>query len=125
MPTYEYACSSCQRRFEIVQRFADEPLETCEECGGALRRVFHPVGIVLKGSGFYATDNRGGKALNPSSKDGSKESGSGSSESKSSESKTSESTSSGDKKSSEGKKSTGGSESSGSSTTKADKGKSA
>ena len=70
MPTYEYRCSSCTRTFEVVQRFSDPPLETCEECGGGLRRVFHPVGIVLKGSGFYATDNRSGKSLSPA-KDGS------------------------------------------------------
>jgi putative FmdB family regulatory protein len=58
MPTYEYACLSCERHFEVYQSFSDEPLRTCEVCGGPLRRVFHPVGIVLKGSGFYSTDNR-------------------------------------------------------------------
>ncbi|HVL31968.1 MAG TPA: FmdB family zinc ribbon protein [Actinomycetota bacterium] len=61
MPTYEYACKSCGRHLEVQQSFSDAPLETCESCGGQLKRVFHPVGIVLKGSGFYATDNRGGK----------------------------------------------------------------
>ena len=61
MPTYEYVCLSCDRHFETYQKFSDEPLRTCEVCGGPLRRVFHPVGIVLKGSGFYSTDNRGGK----------------------------------------------------------------
>lgn len=71
MPTYEYACTSCHRHFDVVQRFSDAPLETCEECGGGLKRVFHPVGIVLKGSGFYATDNRSGKkALTASTKEG-------------------------------------------------------
>ena len=60
MPTYEYECLSCKRRTEVVQSFSDEPLRTCPHCGGPLRRVFHPVGIVLKGSGFYSTDNRGG-----------------------------------------------------------------
>jgi putative FmdB family regulatory protein len=58
MPTYEYACLSCGRHFEVHQSFSDEPLRECEVCGGPLRRVFHPVGIVLKGSGFYSTDNR-------------------------------------------------------------------
>lgn len=67
MPTYEYACSACGHRLEVVQRFTDDPLTVCGECGGALRRVFHPVGVVLKGSGFYATDNRSGKALQQSS----------------------------------------------------------
>lgn len=58
MPTYEYACASCHRHTEAVQRFTDPPLSECPHCGGRLRRVFHPVGIVLKGSGFYSTDNR-------------------------------------------------------------------
>ena len=61
MPTYEYVCLSCERHFEVYQSFSDEPLRTCEVCGGPLRRVFHPVGIVLKGSGFYSTDNRSSK----------------------------------------------------------------
>lgn len=78
MPTYEYACASCGRRFEVVQRFSDAPLEVCEVCGGALKRVFHPVGIVLKGSGFYSTDNRSGKSLGTS---GTKESSAGESKS--------------------------------------------
>lgn len=65
MPTYEYLCSACGHRLEVVQRISDDPLTVCEECGGALRRVFHPVGVVLKGSGFYATDNRSGKSLQP------------------------------------------------------------
>lgn len=60
MPTYEYECLSCGRRTEVVQRFSDEPLRECPHCGGPLRKVFHPVGIVLKGSGFYSTDNRSG-----------------------------------------------------------------
>jgi len=60
MPTYEYQCLSCGRHTEVVQSFSDDPLRTCPHCGGPLRRVFHPVGIVLKGSGFYSTDNRGG-----------------------------------------------------------------
>jgi putative FmdB family regulatory protein len=92
MPTYEYACSSCRRHFEVVQRFSDAPLEVCEECGGQLKRVFHPVGIVLKGSGFYSTDNRSGKALSPGGKESKdSSSSSSSSESKSSESKPAES----------------------------------
>lgn len=61
MPTYEYACTSCGRRIEVVQAFSDAPLTTCEACGGTLKRVFHPVGILLKGSGFYSTDNRSGR----------------------------------------------------------------
>jgi putative FmdB family regulatory protein len=58
VPTYEYACTSCGRSFEVVQSFTDTPLEVCEVCAGRLRRVFHPVGVLFKGSGFYSTDSR-------------------------------------------------------------------
>ena len=58
MPTYEYRCSECGNQFEIVQRIDEEHLTVCERCGGRLRKVFHPAGIVFKGSGFYATDSR-------------------------------------------------------------------
>ena len=59
MPTYEYACTECGDRTEAVQSISDEPLTTCTVCGGRLRKVFSPVGIVFKGSGFYRTDSRG------------------------------------------------------------------
>jgi putative FmdB family regulatory protein len=59
MPTYEYACTECGARTEVVQSIADPPLTTCTVCGGRLRKVFSPVGIVFKGSGFYRTDSRG------------------------------------------------------------------
>ena len=59
MPTYEYACTEYGDRTEVVQSIADEPLTTCTVCGGRLRKVFSPVGIVFKGSGFYRTDSRG------------------------------------------------------------------
>lgn len=58
MPTYEYVCTSCGHHFDAVQSFSDPPLQVCEVCGGHLRRVFHPAGILFKGSGFYSTDNR-------------------------------------------------------------------
>jgi putative FmdB family regulatory protein len=58
LPTYEYQCKSCGRAFETVQAFSDAPLTTCETCGGALKKVYGAVGIVLKGSGFYKTDSR-------------------------------------------------------------------
>ena len=58
VPLYEYQCQPHNHRFEVRQAFGDEPLQTCPECGGAIRRVIHPVGIVFKGSGFYATDSR-------------------------------------------------------------------
>jgi len=57
MPTYEYRCNNCGYDFEAVQRFEDEPLTVCPQCGNQLRKVFNSVGIVFKGSGFYSTDN--------------------------------------------------------------------
>lgn len=86
MPTYQYACTECDHRFEAVQAFSDASLTVCPECGGKLRKVFSSVGIVFKGSGFYRTDSRAGA---------------GSTVAKSSES--SSDGSSGDKKSSETK----------------------
>jgi putative FmdB family regulatory protein len=62
MPTYEYECTSCGQHIEVFQRIVEEPLTTCGVCGGTLRKVFHPVGIVFKGSGFYATDSRSASA---------------------------------------------------------------
>jgi putative FmdB family regulatory protein len=58
VPTYEYACTECADRLEVVQSFSDERLSVCPACGGKLRKVFSPVGIVFKGSGFYRTDSR-------------------------------------------------------------------
>lgn len=61
MPTYSYACTSCDNRFDIVQSFTDDALTECNECSGKLRKLFNSVGIVFKGSGFYRTDSRNGK----------------------------------------------------------------
>ncbi|PKQ32206.1 MAG: FmdB family transcriptional regulator [Actinobacteria bacterium HGW-Actinobacteria-2] len=58
MPTYQYRCTECGSELEVVQKFTDDPLSVCPECDGALRKVFNAVGVVFKGSGFYATDNR-------------------------------------------------------------------
>jgi putative FmdB family regulatory protein len=58
VPTYQYACTTCGEQVEAVQRFTDEPLTVCTACGGSLRKVYSPVGIVFKGSGFYRTDSR-------------------------------------------------------------------
>ena len=58
LPTYTYTCTSCNDLIERRQSFSDPPLTTCEQCGGSLRKVFHPVGIVFKGSGWYVTDSR-------------------------------------------------------------------
>lgn len=58
MPTYQYACTGCGAQLEAVQKFTDDPLTECAECGGRLRKVFSPVGVVFKGSGFYRNDSR-------------------------------------------------------------------
>jgi putative FmdB family regulatory protein len=59
MPVYTYQCENCGVRFERLQSFNDPPLTRCPECNKkALRKVYTPVGIVFKGSGFYATDHR-------------------------------------------------------------------
>ncbi len=60
MPTYQYTCTDCGEPVEAVQKFTDSPLTMCVTCGGRLRKVFSPVGIVFKGSGFYRTDSRNG-----------------------------------------------------------------
>jgi putative FmdB family regulatory protein len=62
VPTYQYTCTECGEPVEAVQKFSDPPLTVCENCGGRLRKVFSPVGIVFKGSGFYRTDSRKGSA---------------------------------------------------------------
>lgn len=59
MPTYEYLCQTCTHRFEKWQKMTDDALTVCPECGGHIRRVFYPAGIVFKGSGFYKTDHKG------------------------------------------------------------------
>ena len=62
MPTYEYLCTNCGNRIDVFRHIDEEALTICDTCGGVLRKVFHPAGIVFKGSGFYATDSRkGGK----------------------------------------------------------------
>jgi putative FmdB family regulatory protein len=79
VPTYQYLCTECGGQLEAVQKFTDEPLTVHEDCGGRLRKVYSPVGIVFKGSGFYRNDSRGKEpsAASASSKEsGPKESGS-------------------------------------------------
>ena len=65
MPTYQYTCTDCGEPVEAVQKFTDDPLTMCATCGGRLRKVFSPVGIVFKGSGFYRTDSRNGSVSAP------------------------------------------------------------
>lgn len=58
MPTYQYRCATCNDELEVVQKFSDPSLTVCPSCSGDLRKVFSAVGVVFKGTGFYATDNR-------------------------------------------------------------------
>lgn len=59
MPLYSYRCDNCGVQFEQRQHFTDAPLVQCPECGeDTLRKLYQPVGVVFKGSGFYATDHR-------------------------------------------------------------------
>lgn len=118
MPTYQYACTECGDQLEVVQRFTDDPLTVCGACGGKLRKVFSPVGIVFKGSGFYRTDSRSdaragaGASVNGKSGESSDSSGKSDSAAKSESGAKSDS---GAKSESGGKSGTDGSGSSGSS----------
>src|SRR5438132_7928097 len=98
VPTYTYTCTACNDVVEKRQSFSDPPLTTCEQCGGTLRKVIHPVGIVFKGSGWYITDSRSSTSSAngrpSSSSSSSSESGGSSSSSSSSESSGSSSSSS-------------------------------
>jgi putative FmdB family regulatory protein len=80
VPIYEYRCDECGDSFEILQRMADDPLVTCEKCGGTLRKVLHPVAIHFKGSGFYTTDYGKGSGRRPGARDGSSDGGESSGE---------------------------------------------
>jgi putative FmdB family regulatory protein len=55
MPVYEYRCEN-GHTFEVLQRMSDDPVTECQECGAPVQRVFHPVAVHFKGSGFYTTD---------------------------------------------------------------------
>ncbi|WP_405485950.1 FmdB family zinc ribbon protein [Nocardia sp. NBC_00511] len=68
MPTYSYACTECDNKFDIVQSFSDDALTTCDRCNGKLRKLFNSVGIVFKGSGFYRTDSRNGSTSSEAAK---------------------------------------------------------
>jgi putative FmdB family regulatory protein len=58
VPTYSYACTECDNRFDAVQAFTDDALTSCPQCTGRLRKLFNSVGVVFKGSGFYRNDSR-------------------------------------------------------------------
>jgi putative FmdB family regulatory protein len=70
MPLYEYRCED-GHTFEVMQRMSDDPVQVCEVCGKPVQRVFHPVAVHFKGSGFYNTDygkqRRGGGSSDDSS----------------------------------------------------------
>ncbi|GGQ61172.1 MULTISPECIES: FmdB family zinc ribbon protein [Streptomyces] len=102
MPTYQYQCTECGEGLEAVQKFTDDALTECPNCGGRLKKVFSAVGIVFKGSGFYRNDSRGSSSSS-SPASSSKPSTSGS------DSKASTSSSSSDSKSSSTGTSTGSS----------------
>jgi putative FmdB family regulatory protein len=86
VPTYQYTCTECGEPVEAVQKFSDEPLTVCSACGGRLRKVFSPVGIVFKGSGFYRTDSRKNSTSTVPADKSSTDSSSSSSDSSSSDS---------------------------------------
>ena len=67
MPTYAYACTACDHRFEIFQSFSEDSLTQCPQCQGRLRKLFNAVGVVFKGNGFYRTDSRKGSSSVPAS----------------------------------------------------------
>ncbi|CAM4234040.1 hypothetical protein KIPE111705_45765 [Kibdelosporangium persicum] len=100
MPTYQYACTVCDHRFEQVQAFTDPSLTVCPECSGKLRKLYGSVGVVFKGSGFYRTDSRstststGGGSSEKSTAKSESSSSSSSAKSESSTSSSSSSTSS-------------------------------
>ncbi len=68
MPIYEYECGLCHFRFERRQRFDEEPVALCPKCQGKARRVLHSIPIIIKGSGFYTTDNRKGGTVEKAEK---------------------------------------------------------
>lgn len=70
MPTYEYKCLECERRFEVFQNMSDDALTVCEECGGKLKRLIGTgAGFLFKGSGFYITDYRSNSYQEAAKKD--------------------------------------------------------
>ncbi|MEB3366167.1 FmdB family zinc ribbon protein [Saccharopolyspora mangrovi] len=100
MPTYQYACTECDHRFEQVQSFSEDSLTECPQCNGRLRKLFNAVGIVFKGSGFYRTDNRASSSSSTTGSSSSSSSDSGSSSSSAATSSSSSSSSSGSSSSS-------------------------
>ena len=69
MPLYEYECDACGRRFELIRKFSEPPLETCLTCGGTIRKLVSSPAFQFKGTGWYVTDYP--KKDRPSSSDAS------------------------------------------------------
>jgi putative FmdB family regulatory protein len=105
VPIYEYRCKK-GHTFEVMQSMSDDPVTTCTECGAPVERVFHPVAVHFKGSGFYSTDYGRGRSGGGGDSAGgdSKETGSGKSDSSTSSDK-SDSSSGSDSSKSESSKS--------------------
>ncbi|MGW0208451.1 FmdB family zinc ribbon protein [Streptomyces sp. NPDC003233] len=95
MPTYQYQCTECGEGLEAVQKFTDDALTECPNCGGRLKKVFSAVGIVFKGSGFYRNDSRGSTSSSSPASKPSSTSSSSTPSSSSSDSKPSSSSSAG------------------------------
>jgi putative FmdB family regulatory protein len=68
VPTYDYQCRSCGHTIEVIHSMTEDGPSRCERCGGELRRVLYPTGIIFKGSGFYKTDSRASSASSSSAK---------------------------------------------------------
>ena len=66
MPIYGYRCRSCGNELEVLQKMSDPPLKTCPKCSGELTKILYPVGVIYKGSGYYSTDYKSGKASSSS-----------------------------------------------------------
>jgi putative FmdB family regulatory protein len=94
MPLYEYKCQSCGKTFELIQKFADEPLKTHPECGGVVDKLFSAPAFHLKGTGWYATDYGKGNGKSAKSEESKSDS-----KSEKTESKTESSSSSSESKS--------------------------
>jgi putative FmdB family regulatory protein len=93
VPTYQYQCTECGEGLEAVQKFTDDALTECPNCGGRLKKVFSAVGIVFKGSGFYRNDSRGSSSSSSPASKPSSTSSSSSTSTSSSDSKPSSSSS--------------------------------
>jgi putative FmdB family regulatory protein len=115
MPLYEYRCHSCGKKFEVIQKFSDEPLTKHEECGGDVERLISAPAFHFKGTGWYVTDYAKGNSGAPKSDGGKSDADARAGESRSGESKSGESksseTKSGESKSGETKTETAKTES--------------